>query len=87
MTKVRDNVWSVIYKAPADRQIRYRYNRNNNLDTDEVLNDWRSVGVRQTGFSLADDVKKWRWLDHELLDSSMTFIVHVPENTPSTQST
>lgn len=62
------DVWRVLFKAPANQELRYKYNRNNfGFATDEEFNPdskkaRRIVEVGNQPKTVNDEVNKWRWL-------------------------
>lgn len=71
MQEKEEDLWIVGFLAPAKKELKYKYNRNNlGFMTDEEFKPdseeaRRSVMVSNEPFSITDEVKKWRWLTKE----------------------
>ncbi len=71
MERTEQDVWRIFFLAPADRALRYKYNRNDfGYSTDEEFSPdreetTRSVDVGAKSLTVKDEVLAWRWLSEE----------------------
>lgn len=76
MKQKEGDVWAVAYRAKSGKKFQYKFNRNNSgYDADEeffpdTADAWRAVEVENKNLNIKNEVKKWRWLSDEKLESS-----------------
>lgn len=86
MKEKEPDIWTVIFKAPEDYNLRYKYNRNNfGYAADEEFfpdspDTWREAFVSGEPLLIQDRVEKWRWLSEKLPEVNLS--TFRPDNLP-----